>query len=154
MKHQMQGATFVEIIAFIVVLAIVAAILLSFNTVFNYLGFLNTGTTGLELAQQRMELIIRNPQIRIPAPQGNLSNLTDICAVASPPAACNYSAVPGYNVNATISNDCSGETNFVSVSGTAVFSPITDCKEVVVTVTKTGSVVSSKLTMAVANVSY
>jgi len=119
-----KGFTLIELIIFVVILGITFSIVASFTTPLVGTHYIDEGTQALELAQQRMEIIINNPAIRLsPA---NLSRLVDLCP--SNINVCNTSKIPGYYLNVTIENTCSNESQYINFNGSAVFNPATDCR--------------------------
>jgi hypothetical protein len=154
-KHN--GFSLIELIVFVIVLALAFSIVLAFNVVLNYTSVVDKGTSGLDLAQQRMELIVNNPRVWAYNPS-NLNNLVDVCSVSSPPPACNTTLVPGYTVSSTITPGCSGETSFTTFNGTAVFSTstsATQCSEVKIVVTNTADhTIAAILNQGVLSIGY
>lgn len=109
------GFTLIELIVFMVIIAIAAALLLPVLFSLKYAGNLPDRTVALGLAQSRMELIMERRFVL------GFQGVSDPCSDTTPPATC---AVPsGYAVSATIANNWDGDSNYkiitVSVMGDA-----------------------------------
>jgi type II secretory pathway pseudopilin PulG len=114
LRHSQNGSTLIELTLFILILGIILA------TFFK--GFTTTqinepkilfSSEAIELAQQRMEIIVGNRKIQ------GFSAFIDPCAGGSPPPLCTVSS--GYTVTSTIQANYLGNVNYklitVNVAG-------------------------------------
>ena len=110
------GFTLIELIVFIVIISIAAAILFPILMSLKYSGTLPDQTVAQQLARSRMELILERRTIL------GFQSINDPCNDATPPASgC---AVPtDYAVSSSIAADWNGDTNYriitVQVTGKA-----------------------------------
>lgn len=115
-KHN--GFTLIELVIFIAVLATGVGVLIPLIITTRYTHNLNQQTEAMQLAQQRMELILANERIK------GFSGFSDPCTGGTPPTICTPPG--GYTVAATIASDWGGDTNYkvitVSISGAATAS--------------------------------
>ncbi len=117
MKKQ-DGFTLIELVIFIAVLATGVGVLIPLITTTRYTHNLNQQTEAMQLAQQRMELILADERIK------GFSAFSDPCTGGTPPTICTPPS--GYTVEAVIANNWEGDTNYkvitVNVSGAATAS--------------------------------
>ena len=112
-KNKTRGFSLIELIVFIIILAISVGIVIRISYPLAYVHRIDNMTQALELAQQRMEIIIqaRNTQ--------GFASFSDPCAVGSPPAIC--SAPAGFTLSSSITSNWGGSNNYreitVTVSG-------------------------------------
>lgn len=113
MKHN--GFSLIELIIFILILAIGIGVLLPITTTLGYIQHIDQQTQALELAQQRIELILAQKHMQ------GFAYFSDPCVSASPPAIC--SVPSGFTVTAAIANDWGGDPEYkvitVTTSGLA-----------------------------------
>jgi len=113
-----QGFSLIELIIFIVLLATGIGVLVPLITTTRYVHNIDQQTEAIQLAQQRMELILVQKHIK------GFSSFTDPCNGGTPPPACTPPS--GYTVTANIANNWGGDTNYkvvtVNVSGIATAS--------------------------------
>ena len=88
------GFTLIELIIFIIIIAIAISILIALAVPLKNMHRLDKQTQAMELAEQRMEIIIGNEQ-QIG------TGAADPCKVSSPPAICNTSNLAGNSLNPT-----------------------------------------------------
>jgi type II secretory pathway pseudopilin PulG len=105
------GFSLIELIIFIVVLAIGIGVLLPITTTLTYIHHIDQQTQALELAGQRMELILAQKHLQ------GFNYFTDPCVGASPPAVCTVPS--GYSVNAVITDNWAGDSNYKIITVTA-----------------------------------
>lgn len=133
MKKKNAGFNLIELIIFIVVTSILIGLFTLFYFLFKNTHLLNEQVRVAELAEQRMELIVK---------QKNVAGfvIVDPCKATPPPGECNLTALgTNYSIDSNI-------TDFV-VNGTA--NP--NLKQIVVVASKTGQGVSVKLTSLLTN---
>ncbi len=104
------GFSLIELVIFIVILAIGIGVLLPITTTLGYIHRIDQQTGALELAQQRMELILAQKHIQ------GFDYFTDPCIGASPPAVCTIPS--GYTVTAAIANNWGGDSNYKIITVT------------------------------------
>jgi len=109
-----KGFTLIELIIFIIVMAIIAlGILASFSVSLRYAPDIEYASRATELAQQRMDLILGQRYIQ------GFSTYTDPCVASPSLPIC--AAPSGYTVASSIVNNWGGDTNYnvitVTVSG-------------------------------------
>ena len=105
------GVTLVELIAFIVVAALLATgLIAAFTSAMRDAPKSNEITQALQLAQERMELILAYKKSK------GFNALIDPCTLGSPPAQC--SSPSGYSVTtpATIVNNWNGSAGYKTIT--------------------------------------
>jgi type II secretory pathway pseudopilin PulG len=114
MKKQ-DGFTLIELVIFIAVLATGLGVLIPLITTTRYAHNIDQQTESMQLAQQRMELILADERIK------GFSAFSDPCSGSTPPAICTPPS--GYTVEVNIADNWQGNTNYkvidVNVSGAA-----------------------------------
>lgn len=109
------GFTLIEMIVFILIIGIAAsAIFTSFQAVLQKSPTGNRQTTAIALAQERMDLVLAQRQLK------GFTSFSDPCNSGSPPAICTWPT--GYTVSSDISPlTISGDSNYkvitITVSG-------------------------------------
>ena len=109
-RTNQSGVTLVELVAFIVIAALLATgLIAAFTNAMRDTPKSNEITQALQLAQERMELILAYKQSK------GFIALIDPCTLASPPAQC--TSPSGYSVTtpATIINNWNGSSEFKEV---------------------------------------
>lgn len=116
-KRNCNGFSLIELIIFIAVTGfIVSGIFTTLQMSLTHSPKSKQADRAIELAQERMDIIIGEKTIN------GFSSLTDPCTAGSPPAICTTES--GYTVSSTITTGFNGNNNL---------------KEIVVTVTGTGT---------------
>jgi len=120
MKRQQRGFSLIELIIFILVVSILSTALFSvFATALRGPAQVSGAIQAMQLAVERMELILPQRQVLGFAPFDEPA--ADPCQMGSAQAACNIPV--GFTVAAVIDPDWNGDTNYkvitVTVSGSA-----------------------------------
>ncbi len=109
-KKRTLGFTLIELIVFIVVLAIAAVTtLIAFQSIMTASPNSQRETVAIELAQARMDFIMGQFY------QFGFGNFSDTCQSGSPPAVC--LTMTGYTTTSSITTSGSTETITVTVTG-------------------------------------
>jgi hypothetical protein len=109
MQKFLKGFSLIELVVFIIVMGLAAAaIVVPLKTALGINSAIPSyQTIALELAQQRMELILGQRRLNGYPP-------TDPCTFGSPPSVC--TAPTGYTVSATLTTvTISGDTNYMRI---------------------------------------
>lgn len=113
--NRYQAFTLIEVIVFIVIISIAAALLFPILMSLKYAGNLPDQTVAQQMAQLQMELAVENRVIN------GFTYFSDPCTGGSPPTLC--TAPTGYSASTSIANNWNGDTNYkvitVTVSGEA-----------------------------------
>ena len=99
-----QGFNLIELVIFIVILAIGVGVLVPLVTTTRYIHRIDKQTQAIELAQQRMELVLTQKQI------AGFASFTDPCAGATPPTVC--TPLNGFVITTNIINNWGGDPNY------------------------------------------
>lgn len=105
-----QGFSLIELIIFIILLSIGIGVLIPLVVTSRYVHRIDRQTEALELAQQRMELILTQKNIN------GFSNFIDPCPESSPHTVCSIPS--NYTVTATIANDWLGDSDYKVITVT------------------------------------
>jgi prepilin-type N-terminal cleavage/methylation domain-containing protein len=107
-----KGFSLIEMIVFILIIGITAtAVLRSFGSILQKSPTANRQTTAIALAQERMELILAQRQLK------GFNSFIDPCTLGSPPSIC--TAPSGYIVSSTISTvTIGGDSNYKNITVT------------------------------------
>lgn len=107
-----KGFSLIEMIVFILIIGIAAiAVLRSFGSFLQKSPTGNRQTTAIALAQERMELILAQRQLK------GFNSFTDLCSGGSPPSIC--TAPSGYTITSTISSvTIGGDSNYKNITVT------------------------------------
>ncbi len=114
-KAAQNGFSLIELVVFIVLLAIGISLLIPLSVTTRYTQLIDKNSQATALAEQRMELILAQREIY------GFNSFSDPCVGASPPAACNM--LTGFTATTTIANNWNGDSNYkvitVNVTGDA-----------------------------------
>ncbi len=112
-QHKMRGFSLIECLIFIVIVGIAAStMLLSFQNILQNSPNANNQTLAIGLAQERMELLLKQQQI-------NGINFTNPCSGGSPPTICSSPTGSIFTVSDSISNTTiSGDSNYKIITVT------------------------------------
>jgi type II secretory pathway pseudopilin PulG len=105
-----QGFNLIELIIFIILLGIGIGVLVPLVITSRYVHRIDKQTEALELAQQRMELILAQKNIN------GFSDFIDPCSESPPHIIC--SVPSNYTVTATIANDWLGDPDYKVITVT------------------------------------